>query len=221
MIHSTLLWLKWPVVWKCGDDFYPRVLDGVDECQFFCIERYLAAFVRAGRTVLLVADDRMSHRRQLGADLMGETGDERHLQQRQRRLCIDNPIFELCGFAVRCDTSNPRGPVLEESMGEVRFFLSNTALDDGVIDFVGGAVPKLGGESSGRLGGLGDHHRAAHGPVEPMNEPQIDIARLVVSFFYYLLYQGEDIEISGQISLAEQAGRLVHDNNVVVFVKDG
>ena len=77
---------------------------------------------------------------------------------------------------------------------------------------------QLFAEPGSRLAGAGKGHQTAHGPVQPMHQPQIHRAGLVVLDFDVLLELREDVGIARFVRLREHIRRLDSDDDVVIFI---
>ena len=86
------------------------------------------------------------------------------------------------------------------------------------IGFVDFTIAKHLVHAGQRLGGLGEDDEAAYGAVEAVDHPEENVARLGVGLFEPLLDGFDKRLVAGLVALDDFAGRLVDDDDVVVFV---
>ena len=75
------------------------------------------------------------------------------------------------------------------------------------------------GEALRRLTGPGKHHRAAHGPVQPVHQPQVDLAGLVVLLLDIALHRAEQVVVARGVALYGHVAGLAHHQQMVVLVQ--
>src|SRR5262249_29990048 len=172
-------------------------------------------FVAArGASVRLVADDRVTHRRQLHADLVSAAGAKVEVE--------DGPVPSSLTHAVAGDRQLPRRAgahaeiaVLDETALERAFLLAHASLDHGHVDALDGANLELRLQTA--LGALGfcedDQPRGV--AVQPMDDEEPASWPLRVDVV-------EEHSVRVLLTLAvggdrEQAGRLVDHEQIVVL----
>ena len=95
----------------------------------------------------------------------------------------------------------------------------NVAFDNRPIDLRHGAILELAGQPLGRPNMPGKNDRARNRPIEPMGQPQVDVAFLLLALAVKRLHPNfHAIDAGGR--LRQNAGRLVHDKARAVVVQD-
>ena len=94
------------------------------------------------------------------------------------------------------------------------------ALDQRPISLLDGVRAKLFGQSGGGLRGSRQQHHARHRGIQPAHHAQVDVARLLVALFDVFLGQRQQGWRAGRGTHRGQPGRLVDDQEVIVFVED-
>ena len=70
-----------------------------------------------------------------------------------------------------------------------------------------------------RLGRAGQHHHPAHGPVQPVHQPQVDVPRLLIFISNITLHYAQQVVVPRAVRLNRQVRRLHHHQQVVVPVQ--
>ena len=157
------------------------------ERQFPSVQRHPELTVSAARSVLRgpifpVADDGQAPRRELDAELMAPAGPRAELQRRGPGRAGEHserqPGLASAGSAGRDDLHHVPRSVLPE---RVRPFARVVARPSTIAQYTFSTVPvaELRREPRGRLAGPGQQDDARGGSVEPVDQPDIDVARLV------------------------------------------
>ena len=92
--------------------------------------------------------------------------------------------------------------------------------DDRPVELRDRPRAKLLRKPSGRLAGLGQQHDARRRPIEPMQQPDVDISRLRVARLQVVRGDVDQARLARAIALREQPGGLVHGQAVVVLEED-
>ncbi len=89
------------------------------------------------------------------------------------------------------------------------------------INLAGLTGAQLGAQPRGGFRRAREQHDAGHRAVEALHEPEKDPARLVVTLLDPRFGQVQQIGGSGLISLGQEPGRLVQDQQMVVLMEHG
>ncbi|MPM94709.1 hypothetical protein SDC9_141857 [bioreactor metagenome] len=159
--------------------------------------------------------------RKLHANLMRSPGVQLNIEQRgllrltqqrvaqPRLFCASHAFFHHAG--------GKRRLVLIQPVGQIVLRL-RVPVNDRAIALLRLVPVELRGEPRGCLAGLGEHHHTANRAVEPVHEPQIDLARLFIARADVFLEQREQILVAGAVRLHGQVDGLLDHEEVVVLI---
>jgi len=75
------------------------------------------------------------------------------------------------------------------------------AVNDCKISFSKLTCPDLFAQAGGCFGGFGKNHDASHRAVQTVDQPKIDLARLLVAYFEVFFQERQQIQITRGIAL--------------------
>ena len=143
---------------------------------------------------------------------MAPAGMEAHLRQGDIPVLFKYGIVQfgalcaLCGG--RADVDHIVDRILLHVVNERRLLFPRDPREDGIIALF--KVPRLHlfGKARRRLGALRKHHDAARRAVQPVHQPHIGVARLVVRLFDVRLYHGKEVFVAARILTGRDILRL-------------
>src|SRR5262249_43308514 len=131
----------YPAGWRCAVEANTRTALRMGEAEPAGVEAETCSAARAA-SLRLVADDRMTHRRQLHPDLVSSPGAEREVEDRAVASALPHAVFgdrELPGRA----RAHAEVLVLRQTALERAFLLVHASFDDGHVDALDGASLEL------------------------------------------------------------------------------
>ena len=158
---------------------------------------------------------------ELNPDLMLPARFQPQVNQR-RSVPRPQPLIMQPGFlcAGRSFGDDPHQPVLP-----LKKPVAEVAPGGQVFPFHHGQIfpfhmmgAQLFAEPGGRLAGAGKGHQPAHGPIQPVYQPQIDFPRLLVFFLDVLLAFVLQAQVARLVALGQLTLRFDRHQQVIVLI---
>ena len=181
---------------------------------------------REGRlaAVFPVPQDGMARRGQLHADLMLAASLQFHLQQRAagefaQRLILQ-PGFLCIGGFFGPNYHLLLGFILGQPVDELAAYWLRHTLHDGPINLLRFALAELFRQTSRRFAGASEDQHATDQRIQPADDPQVDVARLLVLLLQIRLGQRDHARRAAGRAHCGDAGGLIDHEQVVVLKQD-
>lgn len=160
----------------------------------------------------------------LHTKLMPSTCLRTHFQQAQAPITSPLLVVQKRLPSAGCtgfhDFHSARVFVLPEPILQAPRRLPGPTLNHRPVHFINRALPKLPGQSGGGLAGAREKKHPGDRPVEPMNNAQEDITRLVMLVFQVLFHLPVDGLVTPLKVRTDPTRRLGNGQAMVVFVQD-
>jgi len=179
---------------------------------------------RTRRTVLSVADDRMAARRALNPNMMRPTCLQFNFEPcAGTRHAVENAVTHDSDLAARVafghDDRLRHAVTFVQVVSPSAFLRLNVAFDYCPIHFCDRAILELAGQALCGTNMPRENNRTRDRPVEPMRQPQVDVALFLFAIAVKRLHANfHAIDAGGR--LRQHAGRLVHNKARPVVVQD-
>ena len=174
--------------------------------------------------VARVAPDRQTGVGELHANLVAPAREQAHAHQRQPVRLAALLIAQLrvlrAGRIRRNGANHVGSAVLEQKVTELGR-VPRVAPNGGDILPVHRFVAHLRAQAVSGFARLSQHDQPADRPVQPMDEPQIHRAGLLIGFGDIRLHGAVQIRVAGIVRLRGHVRRLDDHEQVVILVDDG
>src|SRR5271166_3011270 len=176
------------------------------------------------RSILAVPHDRQPSSGKLNSQLMTAAGGRTQLELAQPPSAFHDSIVQpgqlpFLGWLV--EQANPvESPVLLQEVIPLALEQFRLSLDDGPVGLGNLAGSELVRKTACRLARAGQQEDARRGTVQSVDQPDIDVARLLIARFQVVTGPRDQARVSCRVSLGEQSRGLVDDQAMIVFVEN-